>query len=196
LSLVKNSQAHWIASFLKYSPIEKFPNISKKVWCLAVNPTFSISFVRIDFCALTIFGLSGTIVPSKYFFNVATPLLIHNKLGSSFGTRETLFSTWCPFCSKKSKNSCLTSADDNFFILVPPSFVSFYYVTYMYIKNKKTPLCIIAGTRFYSRYHPNYELYNSPLLHRNVMLTSGMSRTQVIAFCPLILGRSTKLAPL
>ena len=41
--------------------------------------------------------------PSKYFFNVATPELIHNKVGSSTGTSEALGSTLCPFDLKKSK---------------------------------------------------------------------------------------------
>src|SRR5699024_11459786 len=79
--------------------------------CLAVKPTFSISFVRIAFWAFTIFGLSGTTEPSKYFFKVATPLLIHNNVGSSFGTSETLGSLVCPFSLKNCKNKALVSAE-------------------------------------------------------------------------------------
>src|SRR5699024_12234267 len=49
--------------------------------------------------------------PSKYFFKVATPLLIHNKVGSSFGTSETLGSMVCPFSLKNCKNNALVSAE-------------------------------------------------------------------------------------
>src|SRR5699024_1369891 len=76
-----------------------------------LKPTFSISFVRIAFWAFTIFGLSGTTEPSKYFFKVATPLLIHNNVGSSFGTSETLGSMVCPFSIKNCKNNAIVSAE-------------------------------------------------------------------------------------
>ena len=53
-SSVKNSHAYSIAFSLKYSPKLKFPSISKKVWCLVVNPTFSRSLclppTRKHFC--------------------------------------------------------------------------------------------------------------------------------------------------
>src|SRR5699024_12627808 len=88
-----NSLCQYDPYFIEVTTKEKVPNISNKVWCLALYPTFSISFVRIDFCALTIRGLSGITRPSKYFFNVATPLLIHSKVGSSFGTSDALGST-------------------------------------------------------------------------------------------------------
>src|SRR5699024_11250143 len=67
--------------------------------------------VRIAFWAFTIFGLSGTTEPSKYFFKVATPLLIHNNVGSSFGTSETLGSMVCPFSLQNCKNNALVSAE-------------------------------------------------------------------------------------
>ncbi len=44
-----------------------------------VFPTFSMSFVRIAFCALVI-RIFWILVPSKYFFNVATPELIHSSI--------------------------------------------------------------------------------------------------------------------
>src|SRR5690554_4831986 len=63
-----------------------------------------MSLVRIDFWALTIRGFSGLSRPSKYFFSVATPLLIHKRDGSSTGTSDALGSTRCPFSAKKSRN--------------------------------------------------------------------------------------------
>src|SRR5699024_11751839 len=86
-SLIRHEiQSFTNASFFEVTPIEKLPSISKKVWWRAVKPTFSISFVRIAFCAFTIFGFSGITRPSKYFFSVATPELIHSRESSTIGT--------------------------------------------------------------------------------------------------------------
>gem|GEM_PF-3875346 len=57
-------------------------------------PTFSISLVLIDFCEFTNLSAGGSFLPSKYGFNVATPELIHNKLGSSTGTKLTDSKKW------------------------------------------------------------------------------------------------------
>jgi len=43
MTSVKNRQAIWIAVALEYCPKEKFPSISKKVWCRGVYPTLSRS---------------------------------------------------------------------------------------------------------------------------------------------------------
>ena len=68
-SLTKKFHAISMASFLKYSPKEKFPNISKNVWCLGVFPTFSRSLclppARKHFCIEIIFLLSGLSCPVK-----------------------------------------------------------------------------------------------------------------------------------
>ena len=40
---MRKLQAREMASSLKYPPKEKLPSISKKVWCLGVNPTLSRS---------------------------------------------------------------------------------------------------------------------------------------------------------
>ncbi|MCQ3908449.1 MAG: hypothetical protein MJ200_02650 [Mycoplasmoidaceae bacterium] len=68
--------------------MEKLPNISKKVWCLDVKPTFSISLVLIAFWLLTKRLDGGFSIPLKYFFNVATPELIHIKDGSLTGIND------------------------------------------------------------------------------------------------------------
>src|SRR5699024_966385 len=75
-------------------------------------------------------GFSGTTEPSKYFFNVATPELIHKSVGSLTGINDALGSIVCPFDWKKSKNICRTCALLNCFILLP----SFFILNY-----KKTP---------------------------------------------------------
>src|SRR5699024_11271186 len=99
-----------------HHPLLSFPTRRSSDLCLAVKPTFSISFVRIAFWAFTIFGLSGTTEPSKYFFKVATPLLIHNNVGSSFGTSETLGSIVCPFYLKNCNNYDLVSSEVSCFM--------------------------------------------------------------------------------
>src|SRR5699024_10636041 len=118
---------------------------------------FSISVVRIAFCAFTIFGLYDTREPSKYFFKVATPLLIHNNVGSSFGTSETLGSMVCPFSLKNCKNNALVSAEVLCFI---------HRSSIDYLTNKK-PITALHCRDELSRYHPNYEYYDSSLISNN-----------------------------
>src|SRR5699024_12221199 len=86
----------------------KFPSISKKVPCLAVFPTFSISPVRIHFWHVAIRLLGGISCPVKYGFNGAIPELMSNKLLSLCGTSEKLFMARCPLLSKNSKNIFLS----------------------------------------------------------------------------------------
>ena len=68
-------------------------------------------------------GFSGTTEPSKYFFNVATPELIHKSVGSLTGINDALGSIVCHFDWKKSKNICRTCALLNCFILLPSFFI-------------------------------------------------------------------------
>ncbi|MCQ3914975.1 MAG: hypothetical protein MJ201_04410 [Mycoplasmoidaceae bacterium] len=58
------------------------------MWCLDVKPTFSISLVLIAFWLLTKRLDGGFSIPLKYFFNVATPELIHIKDGSLTGIND------------------------------------------------------------------------------------------------------------
>jgi hypothetical protein len=59
-----------------------------------------------DFWALVMRGFFGITEPSKYFFNVATPELIHNKDGSLTGIKLADGSMSWPFDLKKSRNIC------------------------------------------------------------------------------------------
>ena len=61
----ESSHASSIAPCLKYSPIEKFPSISKHVRCRSVEPTFSMSGVRKHFWQLVSLGAGGASRPRK-----------------------------------------------------------------------------------------------------------------------------------
>ena len=81
-----------MASFLKYLPTLKFPNISKNERCLSVSPMMSISIVRIHFCEEVIFGLSGFLYPEKKSFKGTIPAAVNRRV-SSWGMREAEFRT-------------------------------------------------------------------------------------------------------
>jgi polyribonucleotide nucleotidyltransferase len=91
------------------SPNEKFPSISKKVPCLDVFPTLSISGVRIHFWQVTTLFAGGTFKPVKYGFKGVIPALIKRMLGSFSGTSEKLGNLKWPLPSKNDKNFSLNS---------------------------------------------------------------------------------------
>src|SRR5699024_12740711 len=79
-------------------------------YILVVSSTrifFSSSFTSLTFSYSFFFNATSTTqiytlslhdalpISSKYFFKVATPLFIHNKLSSSIGTKGALGSTLC-----------------------------------------------------------------------------------------------------
>jgi len=117
---VQNSQAQAIASSLKYSPKEKLPSISKKVPCLAVFPTLSISGVLMHFWQVVTLKLGGSACPVKNGFNGAIPEFMISKLLSLCGTRDALFILKCPLLSKKPRNFSLIAFNPNFSIINPP----------------------------------------------------------------------------
>src|SRR5699024_12762992 len=95
--------------------------------------------VRILFCEIVLRGFSGITETSKYLLNVATSELIHNKLGSSTGTNEALFSTLCPFSLKISRNIERISELVNFFIFF------LLNLFHLFFKNKKRVISLRQG---------------------------------------------------
>src|SRR5688572_937524 len=106
-SRVSSSQANGIASFLKYSPNEKFPSISKNVWCLSDGPTFSRSLclplTRMHFCEVAARVYERFSRPRNASLNWFMPALVKRSVGSSRGTSDELATTMWPFLRKYSR---------------------------------------------------------------------------------------------
>ncbi|MBR4486557.1 hypothetical protein IKS57_04335, partial [bacterium] len=67
------------------------------------------SLVLTAFCKFTILFAGGFSSPEKYFFNVATPELIHNNDGSLFGIKDLLSTYKCFLDSKNFLHNSLSS---------------------------------------------------------------------------------------
>src|SRR3989338_1619043 len=102
-----------MASFLKYPPKLKLPNISKNVRWLS-SPTSSISEVRKDFWTETTLSEPksrlGFAFPVKYGLNCCIPAVVKSTDGSS-GINEEEGTMACPLSLKKSKNFLRMSDD-------------------------------------------------------------------------------------
>ena len=61
----------------------------------------------------------GISLPSKYFFNAATPELIHKRVGSLCGIKDEPCSTLWPLLLKKFYHVLRISFELNFFIIPP-----------------------------------------------------------------------------
>src|SRR6266404_4884965 len=94
-----------MAFSLKYSPKEKLPSISKKVWWRLVKPTFSRSLclppARTHFCAEVALSYSRFSRPRKTSLNWFMPALVKSRVGSPCGTSEELRTRRWPLPSKK-----------------------------------------------------------------------------------------------
>src|SRR5688572_20936521 len=114
-SRVSSSQANGIASFLKYSPNEKFPSISKNVWWRKEGPTFSRSLclplTRMHFCVVVARLYARVSRPRNTSLNWFMPALVNNSVGSSCGTSDELGTMRWPFRSKNLRNEARTSFD-------------------------------------------------------------------------------------
>src|SRR5439155_15607101 len=114
---VTHSQAKAIASFLKQSPKEKLPSISKNVWWRAVWPTCSRSLclppARTHFWQVVARTYSRRSRPWNTRLNCTIPALVNNRVGSSAGTSEALgTSRWFRGGTRKySRNLARMSAD-------------------------------------------------------------------------------------
>src|SRR3989344_8115686 len=85
-SLTKNSYAKASCSFLKYSPSDQLPSISKKVVC-RLSPTSSISIERKHFCELAKRFPAGCGAPSRYGTSGCIPEPVNRVVGSFSGTK-------------------------------------------------------------------------------------------------------------
>ena len=110
---VSSSHANAMASFLKKSPNDQFPSISKNVWWYVSFPTSSRSLcfppARMHFCVSTArlslaSGPLGSALPRKMGLNWFIPAFANSNVGSSCGTTgEEGTNVWSLFL-KKSKN--------------------------------------------------------------------------------------------
>src|SRR6266404_2334927 len=97
-----------MAFSLKYSPKEKLPSISKKVWWRLVKPTFSRSLclppARTHFCAVVARVYSRFSRPRKTSLNWFIPAFVNSRVASPCGTSDELRTRRCPLPSKKRRN--------------------------------------------------------------------------------------------
>src|SRR6266699_2865475 len=98
-----------MVSFLKQSPKEKLPSISKNVWWRLVKPTFSRSLclppARTHFCAVVALLYSRFSRPRNTSLNWFIPALVKSSVGSPWGTSDELRTRRCPLLSKKRRNA-------------------------------------------------------------------------------------------
>ena len=96
---LKNDQIQVMQSFLKYSPNEKLPSISKNVWCRAVKPTLSRSGTRRHFCDVVMRFHGSVPLPRNMSLNWFMPAPVNSSVGSLAGTSESEAITLWPCCS-------------------------------------------------------------------------------------------------
>ena len=68
------------------------------MWCLAVTPTFSMSFVRTHFCVVVAHGTFRSSWPMNTGLNCSMPAIVSSTVGSS-GTSDELGRRACPLDS-------------------------------------------------------------------------------------------------
>src|SRR5215467_3193538 len=97
-----------MASFLKYAPNEKFPSISKNVWCRRVWPTLSRSLclppARTHFWLVVAVLYERFSRPRKMSLNWFIPALMKSSVGSCAGIREELLTMVWPRSAKNWRN--------------------------------------------------------------------------------------------
>ena len=119
-----------------------------------INKTMIIhDIIMVDTDIIPILLDAGISEPSKYFFNAATPELIHKRVGSLCGTKDAPGSIIWPLSLKKFNQIFLISTDVNIFISISP-----FKQNKKYLKERK-----IRGTILVQKIALNFIVYNADL---------------------------------